>query len=189
VTALIIISLLGTLILVSGIRLLLQWRNRRQNLAVTIEDYANAREALDSIFVQTEAIRRVFSIEDAEFIARSATPDVKRLFLDERQKLALEWFRKTRKYLAQLMDLHLRLASYTYDPSPRFEFKLTASYLTFVVVSRLAQVALGLFGPFATTGVISHTIRKAGNFCTTFSLRVEQVNPTRLRSDRESLVH
>jgi hypothetical protein len=187
---LITITLLGTLILVFGIRLILQSRHRTPGQTVAaVDDYAKAREALDSLLVETAAIRRVFSVEDAEFIARSATPEVQSLFLDERKKLALEWFRRTREQVARLMDLHLRLAGYTYDPSPRFEFKLTASYLTFMVASKIALALLWLLGPFNTSGVISRTVLKAANFCTIFSLRLEQVDPTRLRSGSESLVH
>jgi hypothetical protein len=184
-----IISLLGALILVWGIRLLAQSRNWRQMPAVTIDDYANAREALDAVFAETASIKRIFAVEDAEFVARSATPDVQRLFLSERKKLAQQWFAKTRRQVAQLMDLHLRLASYTYDPTPGFELKLTVKYLTFVVVSNIAAVLLWLLGPFNATRIISYTIRTAGNVCTTFSLRLKQVNPTRLSSGPESLVH
>jgi hypothetical protein len=189
VSALIIISLLGTLILISGVRLLVQWLNQRQRPAVTVDDYANAREALESVFVETAAIKRVFSVEDAEFIARSAAPDVQSLFLNERKRLALQWFRRTRKQVARLMDIHLRLASYTYEPSPGFELKLTARYLAFMVISKIALVVLWLLGPFKATRVISYTLRTAENFHTTFSLRLKGVNPTRLSSGRESLVH
>jgi len=188
-TGLVPISVLGTLILVLGIRLVAQSRNRRQSPAVTVDDYANAREALDSVFVETAAIRRIFSVEDAEFVARSGTRDVKRLFCGERRKLALQWLRRTQKQVAQLIDLHLRLASYTFDPSPRFELRLTAKYLTFVVVSNIVLLLLWLLGPFKATRSISYTIRTASSFCTTFSLRLERVNPTRLSSGRESLVH
>jgi len=183
------ISLLSSLILVLGVRLLVQSLNKRQKQAVTIDDYANAREALDSVFVETAAIKRIFSVEDAEYVARSGTPDVQRLFFGERRKLALQWLRRTQQQIAQLIDFHLRLASYTYDPSPGFELMLTAKYLTFVVVSSIALALLWLLGPFKATHIISYIIRTAGNFCTAFSLRLERVNPTRLSSDGESLLH
>jgi hypothetical protein len=188
-TVLVPISVLGTLIVVLAIRLLAQSGNRRQGPAVTVDEYTNAREALDSVFVETAVIKRIFSVEDAEFVARSATPDVKRSFFNERKKLALHWFRRTRKQVAGLMDLHLRLAGYTYDPSPGFELRLTAKYLTFVAVSNIVLLLLWLLGPFKATRSISYAIRTAGSFCTTFSVRLERVNPTRLSSGRESLVH
>jgi hypothetical protein len=187
-TVLIPISVLSTLIVVLAIRLLAQSGNRRQGPAVTIDEYAIAREALDTVFVETGAIKRIFSIDDAEFIARSAGPDVQCLFLKERKKLAQQWVRKTRTHVAHLMDLHLRLASYTSDPSPRFELNLTAKYLTFVAVSNIVLLLLWLLGPFKASRSISYVIRTAGSFCTTFSVRLERVNPKRLSSGRESLV-
>jgi hypothetical protein len=188
-TVLVPISVLGTLIVVLAIRLLAQSGNRKHRPAVTADEYANARQALDAVFVETAVINRIFAVEDAEFIARSATPNVKCSFFNERKTLAVHWFRKTQKQIARLMDLHLRLASYTYDPSPGFELRLTAKYLTFVAVSNIVLLLLRLLGPFRATRSISYAIRAAGSFCTTFSIRLERVNPTRLSSGRESLVH
>ena len=136
-TVLVPISVLGTLIVVLASRLLVQSGNRRHRPDVTADEYADAHQALESVFAETALIKRIFSVEDAEFIARSATPDVKCAFFSERKKLALQWFRRTRKQMVQLMDLHLRLASYTYDPSPGFELRLTAKYLTFLAVSNI----------------------------------------------------
>jgi hypothetical protein len=188
-TVLVPVSVLGALIVVLAIRLLVQSGNRRHKPDVTADEYANARQALDAVFVETAVVERIFSVEDAEFIARSAPRDVKCSFFNERKKLAVGWFRKTRKQMAELMDLHLRLASYTYDPSPGFELRLTAKYLTFVAVSKIVLLLLRLLGPFKATRSISYAIRAAGSFCTTFSVRLERVNPTRLSSGRESLVH
>lgn len=188
-TLLVPISLLGTLIVVLAIRLLAQSGNRRERTVVTVDEYAKAREALEAVFVETAMVKRIFSVEDAEFVAHFGTPDVTRSFLNERKKLALHWFRRTRKQVAQLMDLHLRLAGYTHDPSPEFELRLTAKYLIFVAVSDIILSLVWLLGPFKATRGISYAIRAAGSFCTTFSVRLERVNPTRLSSGHESLVH
>jgi hypothetical protein len=180
VTVLVPISILGTSILVVAIRLLMQSGNRRERSSVTVEEYANARQALDSVFIETAIVRRIFSVEDANFIEVSATPIVRRSFLKERKQLALRWFRKTRKQVAQLMDLHLRLASYTYDPNPRFELRLTVTYLAFVAVFNVVLLLLWLLGPFKASRGISYAIRMAGSFCSAFSIRLGRVNPTRL---------
>jgi hypothetical protein len=184
---LVAISVLGALILILCIRLVVHSRNRRQ--PVTTNDYTNARETLDSAFTETETIKRIFSIEDAEFIDRSAVPQLERLFLYERRKLAMQWLRKTQNQVARLMDLHLQLASYTHDPSARFELILAIKYLAFKVASNITLVLIWLFGPFRVTLAASYTIRSAANFCRTFSLRLERVDRTRLSSGRESLVH
>jgi hypothetical protein len=188
-TVLVATSVLGTFILLLAIRLIAQSGSKRPRPVVTADEYTDARQALDSVFVEATVIKRIFSVEDMEFIARSATPAIKSTFVNERKKLAIKWLRKTRNQMARLMDLHLRLASYTYDPSPGYEIRLTAKYLTFVTVSEIVLLLVWVLGPFKATRSIFYAIRTAGSFCSTFSMRLEQVNPTRLGADRQSLVH
>lgn len=189
-TGLILILLLSTLILTFGVRLLVQsLKSRMARRAVTVDDFCKAREVLDSVFYETVAIKRIFSSEDKEFISRSGAEDVQRLFLKERKKLALQWIWMIQRELGHLMDLHLRLASYTYDPRPKVELKLSAKYLNLIVVSHIVLLLLWLRGPFKATRSIAYTIRVAGRFCTIFSLRLERINPAQLSPGRESLVH
>jgi hypothetical protein len=188
-TILVATSILGTFIVVLAVRLIVQSGSKRPTPAVTANEYANARQALDAVFVENAVINRIFSVEDAKFIARSAPLGIKSSFVSDRKKLAMKWLRKTRKEMARLMDLHLRLASYTYDPRPGYEIRLTARYLIFVTVSEIVLVVVWLLGPFRATRSVSYAIRTAASFCSTFSMRLEQVNPTRLGGDRESLVH
>jgi hypothetical protein len=189
-TGLILILLLGSLILTFALRLLLQsLKAGIDKRPVTVDDFSKAREALDSVFVATAAINRIFSSEDMEFIARSAAKEPRRLFLKERKILALQWLRMMQKQVAHLMNLHLRLASYTYNPSPRFELRLTAKYLTFALVSYILLLQFCLLGPFKATRSTAYTIRAAGTFCNVFSLRLDCINPARLSSGPESLIH
>jgi hypothetical protein len=177
------IVLLGTLILILGARLALQASNARtQSRPVTIEEFANAREALDTVIVETAAIERIFSSEDSEFISRSSTPKVQQLFLKERKALAMQWVRKTQRQVAQFMDLHLRLAGYTQEPSPRFELKLAAKYVAFIVVSYLLLLLLWLRGPFKARRVVGYTCGVAGYFCAICSMRLERVTDPAPRS-------
>jgi hypothetical protein len=189
-TGLVLILLLGSLILTFAVRLLLQsLKARIDGGAVTVDDFSRAREALDSALVAAAAINRIFSSEDMEFISRSASNNARRLFLRERKILALQWLRLMQKQVAQLMDVHLRLAGHTYDPSPGFEFRLTAKYLTFALFSYIVMFQLWMRGPFKASRTTAYAIHAAQTFCSVFSLRLEQVNPARLSSGRESLVH
>ena len=183
--ALIPILLLGILILVFGGRLLVQWSRTNRARPVTIEDYSNARALLDSVFAETAAIKRIFASEDMEFISHVGTSDVQRFFLKERKTLAIQWVRMTQKQVAHLMDLHLKLASYTYEPSPKFEFKLTINYLRFILASNVLLVFLCLRGPFEAFRIVAYTLRVAEYFCSTFSLRLENIDPVKLSSVRQ----
>jgi hypothetical protein len=185
VSGLIPIVVLGTLILIFTGRLLLQWSRRNHTQAVTIEDYSQAREALDSVFAETAAIKRIFAHEDMEFISEAGTGDVQRFFLKERKRLAIQWVRMTQKQVAHLMDLHLKLAGYTYEPSPRSEVKLTINYLCFILASNGLLILLWLFGPFEAVRIVAYTVRAAEYFCSEFSIRLEKIDPVKLSSERQ----
>jgi hypothetical protein len=170
------IVLVGTLILFLGLRLVLQSPGtQRQAEAVSIEELVKARDALDTAFVESAAIRRIFSSEDLDFIVQSGTHKVRRHFLKERKALAIHWLRKTQKQVAQLMDVHLRLAAYTAEPSPRFELQLTARYVAFFVASYILLLLLWLRGPFKAGRIVDYTVGVAGYFCTVFSIRLKSV--------------
>jgi hypothetical protein len=182
--------MLSTLILTFGVRLLVQsLKSRIDRRAVTIDDFREAREVLDSVFSDTAAIKRILSSKDMEFISRSGAEDARCLFLKERKTLALQWLRMIQRQAARLMDLHLRLASYTHDPRAKFELELSAKYLNLIVVSHIVLVLFWLRGPFKATRTTAYTIRSAGSFCAVFSLRLERISRSRLSPVRESLVH
>lgn len=185
-SGLIPIVLLGALILIFSGRLLVQWSRQSHAQVVSIEDYSQAREALDSVFAETAAIKRIFANEDMEFISQAGTGDVQRFFLKERKRLSIQWVRMTQKQVAHLMDLHLRLASYTYEPSPRSEVKLTVNYLCFILASNGLLVLLWLFGPFELVRIVAYTVRVAEYFCTVFSLRLAKIDPVKFSSARQT---
>lgn len=181
-TGLIPILLLGILVLLFGARLLVQWSRRSRSQVVTIEDYSQANTALHSVFAETAAIKRIFAYEDMEFIAQAGTRDVQHFFLKERKKLAIQWVRMTQKQVGHLIDLHLKLASYTYEPIPRTEVKLTVNYLCFILASNALLILLWLFGPFEAVRIVAYTVSAAEYFCSEFSLRLEKVDPVKLGS-------
>jgi hypothetical protein len=179
-----IIAVLTALILILGFRLLAQQGRKSQadviKDAINIDDYSAARSSLDSLFEESAAMKRIFATDDMEFVSESATPAIQRMFLKERKRLAIQWLRRTQKKVAHLRDLHLKLGSYTYEPSPSLEFRFTIKYMSFVFVSNGLLVMLWLFGPFAAARIASHTVRAAEHFCSVFSIRLERVDPVKL---------
>jgi hypothetical protein len=181
-TGLVPILALGTLILVLACRLLVQATAKRVTEPVTVEDFSGARTALDLGFVETTTMKRIFATEDMEFVSRMGTRDIQQLFLKERKELAIQWLRMTQRQVARLMDLHLRLASYTYEPSPRFELKLTVEHLWFILVSNLVLFLLWLRGPFEAATIVGYTLRISESLSSVFSLRLEEIDPVKLDS-------
>jgi hypothetical protein len=185
-SALLPIVVLGILILILCFQLIRQSANTARQ-PVTAAEFENAREALDAIFVETAAIQRVFSAEDAAFISHSGSLKLQNLFLKERKALAMHWLRKTQKQVAHLMGLHLRLAGYARESNPTFELKLAVKYVLFLFLSNLVLLLLWLRGPFRTGRVIAYMVGFAGSFCTIFSLRLASVSAVGLRKSSESV--
>jgi hypothetical protein len=169
------ILFLGALILVLGGRLVVQQATKRRGQPVTIEDYIRARAALDEVTAETAAVKRIFALEDLEFISRFGNLRVRRLFLKERNRLAIQWLRSTQRQLARLMDLHLSLTSYASEPNSRIELTLSTTYFAFLISSAAMLVLVSVCGPFDAVRIVSHPLRVTENLITALSLRLEEI--------------
>ena len=182
------VLLAGLLVLILCIRLLIQlWgRDRRE---VSVDDFSKAREALDSIPIQTAAINRILSNDDLEFVSRSGQVDVRRLFLKERKRLAMHWFRKIKRQVRYLMSIHLRLAARAPLSSLRLEFTLCLRYVLFMAVCHSVLLLFWLLGPFEAKRTLVYVIRGVESFFNIFSARLEGINTAHLSSRGGFLVH
>ncbi len=173
------VVLLGLLLLA----LLARWGRRSSGRAITIDEFSEAQKGLSTLqwdLVQTGPVGRIFAQEDLHFICSQTTRRVQRLFQHERKRLAISWLRHTRQQVKRLMDLHLKLASYTFDPSPAVELALAIDYLSFIAVCHLLLVLLWFRGPFRVRKIADYAIAAAHSLCTVFSSRLENINPARL---------
>lgn len=169
--------------------LLVYWLRRSSVHAVTRVEFLEAESALTSLqwqILPSGLVGRIFALEDCDFISSQTARDIQRLFQQERKALAISWLRHTRQQIARLMDLHLKLASYTDDPGPTVEFKLATHYLSFIVVCHLLLVLLWMRGPFGVRKVVDYTTDVAHSLCTVFSSRLVNINPARLGPVRPS---
>ena len=176
------IAILASLILLLWIRLIVQSRQGNDSRVVTIEDFSQAQNMLDCLILEKGLTNRIFGSDDAQFISSVGTAEVQSFFEKERKTIAIKWIRKTQKEMARLMDIHLKLASYTYNPSARYEFSFAAKYMLFVLASYIALFMVFIEGPYQTARVFAYTIDATGRLYTTFRLRLDEVNPARLRS-------
>jgi hypothetical protein len=174
VTGLALILILGAMILVLGVRLLVQWGEKHRTPTVSVDDYSRACASLDCVSAEMAAIKRIFASEDLDFISRVGTSEVERFFLKERKALAIHWLRTIQKRMASLMDLHVRLASYAYEGDRGLQLRLGADYLCFIFVSHLLLILLWLRGPFETVEIVGYMLRVSESLSSVFALRLEQ---------------
>jgi len=180
------ILFLGVLILVLLLWLLWRTRGQENDGHVSIEQYSHAQETVNSLITGFCVVRRMFAPEDMEFISRQPARELTSAFLKERKELAISSIRETRRQIALLVNLHFKLASYTYDPSPKFEFKLFANYLWFTTVCHLLVFSIRLRGPFKVGEMLDQMLTAAEQFCHTVSDRLEKTNPGRLSPARQN---
>jgi hypothetical protein len=174
-----LIVLFGVTILYVAARQFVE-SGRRLDRFPTIDDLSQARAAVDAVFERTRLVRQIFSPADLKYAMENCSDDVAPTLLAERKKIALSWLRKTQRLLAQLFELHRRLASCTYAPSQKTEISLMIRYASFVVLSNAALVYIWWRGPFAFGAVGEYLLQGSERFFTIFSLRFEQVDPIRL---------
>jgi len=176
------VVLLGVLILVFGTRLVAQAIVDGRAGHATINDYLRAGEALDSVFIEANIIKRILSCDDVRFIAENGTRDVQKLFADERKKLALRWVRRMQRQVSDLMKLHLMLAGCTSKPIQKFDFDLSAKYAVFKLISNVVLGVIWLVGPFRAGIVVTYTLDSVAYFGNIFRLRYVDVQGSRLVS-------
>ena len=181
------ILLVGIIVVILCVRLVAQKR-RGGSRIVGADDFAKAREALNSVVIKTATIKRILSDEDLEFVSASGSDKLRRLFLKERRMLVIHWLRTIQKQVAYLMDIHLRLAGAA-SPRPGSELKLSIQYGTFMVASGCLVAIFWLFGPFDARKTLGYMITVVEGFFGTFRDRLQVVSPTQLHASSESLVH
>lgn len=156
--------------------LLLHWRRQNAHEGVTIEQFSRAQVAVDALIGEFSLGKRIFEAGDMKFISRQPSLEARRVFLLERKALAISWLRHTRRQLAYLMDLHLKLASYTYQPNPRSDLGLWIEYRVFAFLCDSLVVLVWIRGPFQLGTIVGYTLSAANQFCGVFSRRLEDIN-------------
>jgi hypothetical protein len=180
------VILLGSLVLVFGIRLVIQGIRENKARRVTIEDYLAAREALNLAFAEADVMRRILSTEDICFIAETASPEAQKLFHHERKKLAIRWIRRTQAQISELMKLHLMLKSYATDSNSDLDIGLSIRYAAFKVISTFVLIVIWLAGPLKAGVVVARIIGSANYFLNVFYSRQFDVQVSRLMTGRNS---
>src|SRR5260221_6496904 len=128
--------------------LLLHWRWRNAHQGVTIEQFSRAQEAVDALIGEFSLGKRIFEAGDMKYISRQPSLEARRVFLQERKALAISSLRHTRRQLDYLMDLHLKLASYTYQPDTTSDLSLWFEYRIFALVCDSLVAVVWIQRPF-----------------------------------------
>jgi|SRR5579884_3274981 len=111
---------------------------------------------------------RCLSLEDIRFITTIRSPELLRLLLSERRRLALRWLKQTRTEAGRLFRSHLRAARHAQNLRPATEFRLLFDFTSLVLIYQLLAILVRFYGPIRTAGFLrlahslSHVLANLG---------------------------
>ncbi len=93
-------------------------------------------------------MERVFSVEDWEFVERTAPKSAASKFKAERTALALDWLTTIKGRVVTLMDIYRRIARQEANLTFSGEGKLFLRYVAFLFYCKVLGTLLSVWGPF-----------------------------------------
>ena len=117
---------------------------------------ARVLTALELNLPSGELADRIFAQGDMDFILREA-PLLKRMFLQERTRVATMWLKDMRICMGQIFQLY-RMATRK-NAALEFwtELRIARDYFTFLFMASSLQALIYLLGPFAVRGMVART--------------------------------
>jgi hypothetical protein len=137
-----------------------------------------AISALQSGLLPAETLARLFAPQDYDY-ACSAGREIRRLFLDERQRLVLSWIGQVHKQIASLRRFHLGTARYHARLKLSEELRLAADFATLAVACRSLQLLVFMCGPCAAPRITAATAQAAGRVCAALAASLDILRPAR----------
>jgi hypothetical protein len=104
----------------------------------------------------TKLVRRIFSTEDWDFISQMGSPRLRRIYGEERRRVALHWVRQTSRDLTQVMRTHRLASRRSPDLDAGAEARLSLQYWELRCTCALLLLLLHLFGPHALARVAAY---------------------------------
>jgi hypothetical protein len=127
-----------------------------------------ARRALSSLqgeLLPRELVTRIFAREDLEYVASSTPRSLRKMFLAEREKIALSWVRHVRRQVVSLRHFHLGSARFYARLNFRTEMMLALDFAILLFACRALELMLRLRGPYGAPRIVGATTAAAGRVC------------------------
>jgi hypothetical protein len=105
---------------------------------------------------RAEIVSRVFSSQDEKFISHLDSPRLRRMYQQERRRVALHWVLRTSRDVTRIMSAHRLASRQIQDLDVRTETKLFFQYLRLRLTCALLVLLIKLFGPHFLSDLASH---------------------------------
>lgn len=157
--------------------LLLLARSHRRAPAEPLSQVEHALRTLEWDLLPPWSVERVFSSQDHDFILSETSPQIRRLFEQERKNVALLWLHHTRKQVARLMDFHLEAARQNVELKETSEVRVALDYALFLLVYYSLCAIFRLWGPFRVRRLADYAVTAARRMCLASQGILAAINP------------
>ncbi len=137
------------------------WKNSAPTETAT--PYHAVLDLEESACCPEELVSRIFSREDADFVAQLNSKPLRAFFLSERKMVARQWVRDTAGSVRRIMREHVSIARSSQDLEIHTELKLYLEYGALEAACALLAVALELSGPVQVRRLSLQVYRLAEN--------------------------
>jgi len=127
-----------------------------------------ARQALSVLqggLLPAEMVARVFDRTDLDYVELHGSSEVRRLFLEERTRVALLWISRVREQLQSLREFHAGAARHYAGLNPLTELSLLMDFTRLMLACRILQAFVYLRGPYTAPRIVGATAATAARVC------------------------
>jgi hypothetical protein len=133
--------------------------------AQALIEASRALSSLQLELLPPEMVSRIFAREDLDYINSSASEDIRRMFLADREQIALTWVRYLRANVLSLRRFHLGSARLYAGLNFRSEVKLAVDFALLLFACRMLEIVLWMRGPYGARRMVRATAAGAERVC------------------------
>ena len=103
-----------------------------------------------------ELVFRIFSPGDRDFVSSLRSPQLLRMYREERRKVALHWVRRTSREVGEIMRTHRLISRQSHNLNVATEAGLLLQYLELRSLCSLLVLLISIFGPHALNDLATY---------------------------------
>jgi hypothetical protein len=181
------IALLLSIALGLGLLFLLWALVRRSPMQVegSAYQFVEARGSLRALqreLLPRDFIDRLFDRRDLEYVSAQTSPEVRRLFLEERKRISVLWVQRIRSEIRKLMHFHRGHSRFQSEISILTEIRLATDFAALLIICRLLEAIFNLRGPYAAPWLVDSAAATAARLCSVSEKSLAFLNVPGLRA-------
>jgi hypothetical protein len=153
-------------------------------VAGSAHQFVEARGSLQTLqqgLLPQDLIDRIFDRRDLAFVTEQVPADICKLFLAERKRISLNWVRRIRLEILNLMHFHRAHSRFHTQISLLTEMRLAVDFAALLLACRILEVLFYLRGPYASPRMVNATASAAARLCTAAEKSLAFLNAPNLR--------